>query len=401
MNDEHEGLNILAPEARRRAIERAVTRRQALAAGLSGAAALYLAACGGTSGTSGGGGAATSNTAASKEVSKLAGKPIESRLLMSNWVDYVNPKDLKSYRKELGPKVTLDGYGSNDELVAKLSAGGSNYDVVVPSGSYVPECIQKNLLMPLDHSLIPNLKNLEPAFKKTKYDPGNKYSVCKDYGITSFYYRKDVVKDPPTTLRGWFEILPKYKGKNINFIEGGSEIWGVVMLAAGHSEQSEKESDYQDAYELVKSVKPAIKTISSTYIERLGRGQIDIGLGWNGDVLRAAIEAKKHGIEIGYTVPTDAGEYWTDNWVISAGSKNPVAAHKWIDYVLRPDIAASEWNYVGYKVPVIGAEKDVDPEIAKSPMIDIPSSVLEKYDTAIVTPTISDLIAKYYTKFKA
>jgi spermidine/putrescine-binding protein len=401
MNHEEEGLNILAPEPRRRALERALTRRQALGAGLTGAAALYLAACGGTSGTSGGGGGGASTKAAAKEASALAGKPIEGQLLMSNWVDYVDPKDLKSFRKELGPKVTLEGYGSNDELIAKLSAGGSNYDVIVPSGSYVPECIQKGLLMPLDHALIPNLKNLEPTFTKTKYDPGNKYSVCKDYGITSFYYRKDVVKDPPTTLKGWFEALPKYKGKNINFIEGGSEIWGVLMLAAGHSESSDKESDYQDAYAIAKSVKPAIKTINSTYIERLGRGQIDIGLGWNGDVLRAALEAKKHGIEIGYTVPQGAGEYWTDNWTISAGAKNPVAAHKWIDYVLRPDIAAKEWNYVGYTVPVIGAKDNVDPAISKSPMIDIPSSTLDGYDTAIVTPQINDLIAKYYTKFKA
>jgi spermidine/putrescine-binding protein len=398
MNDDQEGLNILAPEPRRRALQRALTRRQALSAGFGGAAALYLAACGGTSGGGGGGGAATT---AAKKASALAGKPIEGQLLMSNWVDYVDPKDLKAFRKELGPKVTLEGYGSNDELIAKLSAGGSNYDVIVPSGSYVPEAIEKNLLMPLDHSLIPNLKNLDPAFTKTKYDPGNKYSITKDFGITSFYYRKDVVKDPPNTLSGWFEMLPKYKGKNINFIEGGSEIWGVLMLAAGHSEQSDKESDYQDAYEIAKSVKPAIKTISSTYIERLGRGQIDIGLGWNGDVLRGAIEAKKHGIEIGYSVTEPPGEYWTDNWTISAGAKNPVAAHKWIDYVLRPDIAAKEWNYVGYKVPVVGAEANVDPAISKSPMIDIPSATLEKYDTAIVTPQINDLIAKYYTKFKA
>jgi spermidine/putrescine-binding protein len=398
MNDDQEGLNILAPEPRRRALQRALTRRQALSAGFGGAAALYLAACGGTSGGGGGGGAATT---AAKKASALAGKPIEGQLLMSNWVDYVDPKDLKAFRKELGPKVTLEGYGSNDELIAKLSAGGSNYDVIVPSGSYVPEAIEKNLLMPLDHSLIPNLKNLDPAFTKTKYDPGNKYSITKDFGITSFYYRKDVVKDPPNTLSGWFEMLPKYKGKNINFIEGGSEIWGVLMLAAGHSEQSDKESDYQDAYEIAKSVKPAIKTISSTYIERLGRGQIDIGLGWNGDVLRGAIEAKKHGIDIGYSVTEPPGEYWTDNWTISAGAKNPVAAHKWIDYVLRPDIAAKEWNYVGYKVPVVGAEANVDPAISKSPMIDIPSATLEKYDTAIVTPQINDLIAKYYTKFKA
>jgi spermidine/putrescine-binding protein len=395
---EPEGLNILVPNERKRAIAGAVTRRQALSASMVGLAGLYLAGCGGKSGGGGGSGAASSST---PEASKLKGKPIESSLLLANWADYSDPKNYKSYTKELGPKVSVEGYGSNDELIAKLSAGGSAYDVVVPSASYVPECIQKGLLMPLDHSLIPNLKNLEASFTKTKYDPGNKYSITKDYGITSFYYRADVVKDPPTTIEDWFKELPKYKGKNINFIEGGSETWGMFMLGAGKDESSTDRADYEAALKVAKSVKPAIKTINSTYIERLGQGQIDIGLGWNGDVLRGKFEAAKKGIEIGFTVPDGPGEYWTDNWTIVNGAKNPVAAHAWINYVLQPDIAGKEWSYHGYKVPVTGAEQHVDPKMAKDPMIDVPQDKLQGYSTTIVTPELSDLVAEYYTKFKS
>ena len=225
-----EGLKILVPESRRRAIVGAITRRRALSASMAGVAGLYLAGCGGKSG--GGGGSGAAGSSGTPAASKLKGKPIESTLLMANWADYSDPANYKSYTAALGPKVSVEGYGSNDELIAKLSAGGSAYDVVVPSASYVPECIQKGLLMPLDHSLIPNLKNLEPAFTKLKYDPGNKYSVTKDYGITSFYYRTDVVKNPPTTIQGWFQELPKYKGKNINFIEGGSETTGACSCSA-------------------------------------------------------------------------------------------------------------------------------------------------------------------------
>jgi spermidine/putrescine-binding protein len=399
MRDKPEDINILVPADRRRAIAGAITRRQALSASAAGVAGLYLAGCGGKSGSSGGSGAASGSGSSSG--SSLKGKPIESQLLMSNWVDYVDVKDLKSFQKDLGPKVKLEGYGSNDELIAKLSAGGSAYDIVVPSASYVPECIQKGLLLELDHSLIPNLKNLEASFRETKYDSGNKYSITKDYGITSFYYRADVVKDPPKTIQGWFDILPKYKGKNVNFIEGGSETWGMFMLGAGKDETSTDAADYEAALKVALRVKPAIKTINSTYIERLGQGQIDIGLGWNGDVLRAAIVAKKKGIDIGFTVPEGAGEYWTDNWTIAAGSKNPVAAHAWINYVLSPEIAGKEWNYVGYKVPVVGAEKFVDPQIAKSYMTNISDATLKGYSTTIVTPQISDLVAKYYTKFKS
>jgi spermidine/putrescine-binding protein len=399
MRDTPEDINILVPDGRRRAIARAITRRQAMSASMAGLAGLYLAGCGGKSGAGvGTSGAAGSGTATA---SSLSGKPIEGNLLLANWSDYSDPADYKSYTKDLGPKVTVEGYGSNDELIAKMSAGGTSYDVVVPSASYVPECIQKGLLMPLDHSLIPNLKNLETAFTKTKYDPGNKYSITKDYGVTSFYYRTDVVKDPPTTIVDWFKILPRYEGKNINFIEGGSETWGMFMLGAGKDESSTDEADYEAALKVALSVKPAIKTINSTYIERASQGQIDIGLGWNGDVLRAAIAAKKKGIEIKFCVPEGPGEYWTDNWTVAAAAKNPVAAHKWINYVLSPEIAGREWNYVGYKVPVTGAEAHVDPEIAKSPMVDISAETIAGYSTTIVTPRIADLVAKYYTKFKA
>jgi spermidine/putrescine transport system substrate-binding protein len=399
MRDQQEGMNILVPHSRRRAIATMITRRQALSASLAGAAGLYLAGCGGKSGGGGSSSGASGSSSGSK--SSLAGKPIESSMLMSNWVDYVDPADLKSYTKSFGPSVKLEGYGSNDELIAKMSAGGSNYDIVVPSASYVPECIQKGLLMELDHSLLPNLKYLEPAFKTVTYDNGNKYSITKDYGITSFYFRKDVVKNPPDTIQGWFEALPSYKGKRINFIEGGSETWGMFMLGAGKKEDSTNEADYQAALDVALKVKPAITTINSTYIERLGQGQIDIGLGWNGDILRAAIEAKKKGIEIGMTVPKGPGEYWTDNWCVAASAKSPVAAHKWINYALSPEIAGKEWNYVGYKVPVLGAEKFVSPEIANSYMANIPEETLKGYSTTIVTPQIADLTAKYYTKFKS
>jgi spermidine/putrescine transport system substrate-binding protein len=394
MTEGPEQVRILAPESRRLALERALTRRHALAVGAAGLAGAFLTACGGRSGAAP---AATSSGGAGG----LKGKPIEDELLLSNWVDYADPKDYKAFTKRLGPKVNVEGFGSNDELLAKLSAGGSNWDIVAPSGSYVPALIEKGLLMPLDHSLLPNLKNLEPAFTRTKFDPGNKYSVTKDYGITSFYYRKDVVPNPPDTLRGWVELLPQYKGKNINIVEGASEMWGIFLLAAGHHEDSTNEADYEDALKLALAAKPAITTISSTYIERLQRGQIDIGLGWNGDVLRAAMEAKKRGIEIGFTVPKGAGEYWTDNWAIAASSKHPVAAHAWINFMLEPEIAGREWNYVGYTVPVKGAEQFVDPKIANDPMIKVPSSTLDGYDSTVATPETNALYGKYYTKFKA
>lgn len=382
-------IKILAPMG-------PMTRRRALVAGAGGMASLLLAACGGKSSSGGG-----ANSAAASGAEKLGTKVEGGPLLMANWADYVDPKHYKEYTAKFGPKTKVEGYGSNDELIAKLSAGGSDYDVVVPSGGYIPEIVEKGLARPLDHALLPNLKNLQPKFTKNPWDPGNKHAVTKDFGVTSFYYRKDVVPDPPDTLLGWWQLIPKLKGKSINLIEGSGETIPLALLALGLDASSTKDADYKQAMKLMNAAKPAITNINSTYIERLGRGDIDLGIGWNGDVARAAADAKKKGIEIGFFVPQDRGWYWTDEWLIPAAGKNPVAAHAWINYVLDPKIAGQEQTYMGYNVPVEGASQFVPKAVADNPMTAIPDDVLAKYSSGINTPELTAIQSKYYSLFRS
>jgi spermidine/putrescine-binding protein len=378
-----ERLNILAPHTRRRAITTA----------LGGAASFYLAGCGGSSSQSSGG----EDQKALGADAKVEGGP----LLMANWPEYVDPKTYKDYTAKYGPEIKVEGYGSNSELMAKLGAGGTEFDIVVPSGSYVTQMIEKGLARELDHSLIPNLKNLHPQFTKNAFDPGNKYSITKDYGITTFYYRKDVVPEPPDTLLGWFELLPTMKGKNINFIEGAAETMPLPLLALGLDAGSTNEADYEKAMELMLGAKSAIKTINSTYIERLGRGQIDIGLGWNGDISRGAAMAKEKGIEIGMFISQDRGWTWTDDWVINASGKNPVAAHKWLDLMLDPKVAGQEWNFVGYPIPVVGADKHAKPEVVENEMTNISPDVLATYSMGTLSPELTEIQSKYYGQFRS
>ena len=390
---EEERIHILAPDGRRDAIAREVTRRRALSIGFGGLASIYVAACGGQSGPGGAGGGKEATLSAEAKVEK-------GPLLLANWPDYTDPRTYKSYQQAIGPAVKVDGFGSNDELIAKLNAGGANYDIVVPSGTFVPQIAQKGLARELDHDLIPNLKNLQDKFRKDINDPGNKYSVTKDYGITTFYYRTDVVKDPPDTLRGWWEVLPKYKGKNINLVEGGPETIPLTLIALGLDPQSTNEADYEKALDLMLAAKPAVKTINSSYIDRLSRGDIDIGLGWNGDIARGIDAAKKRGVEIKMFISQDGGWYWTDTWMIPSASKNPVAAHKWINYMLEPEVAGKEWNFVVYPIPVKGADKFAKPEVANNPNTNIPEEVLATYSQGKLTPKTSALLAKYYTRFR-
>jgi spermidine/putrescine-binding protein len=390
---EEERIHILAPSGRRDAIAREVTRRRALSIGFGSLASVYLAACGGQSGPGGAGGGKKAALSAEAGVEK-------GPLLLANWPDYTDPQTYKSYQRAIGPAVKVDGFGSNDELIAKLNAGGANYDIVVPSGTFVPQIAEKGLARELDHDLIPNLKNLQDKFRKDINDPGNKYSVTKDYGITTFYYRTDVVKDPPDTLLGWWKLLPKYKGKNINLVEGGPETIPLTLIALGLDPQSTNEADYQKALDLMAAAKPAVKTINSTYIDRLSRGDIDIGLGWNGDIARGIAAAKKRGVEIKMFVSPKGGWFWTDTWMIPSASKHPVAAHKWINYMLEPEVAGKEWNFVVYPIPVKGADKFAKPDVANNPNTNIPEDVLETYSQGKLTPKTSALLAKYYTRFR-
>lgn len=397
MNDRPDELNILAPHDQRSAIQRMVTRRQALAAGGGAAMAAYLAACGGSSSSSGGG------DSSSEAKTTPADAPVEQGdLLMANWVDYSDPKNYKEYQAQIGPKVKVSGYGSNDELLAKLRAGGSKFDIVAPTGYAVKTMIDQGLALKLNHELLPNLKNLSPAFTKTEYDPGNQYSVAKDYGITSFYWMTDKVSDNPKTIGEAFELLkdPKMKDLNVNFLEGGTQVMALALNALDYSLNSEDQAQIDEAKQLLIDVKPNIDTISSTFIERASRGEIDYGMGWNADIRRAIVQLKKKGREMVFLVPDGKTEYWVDNWVIPAASDHPVAAHKWINFVLDPVVAGREMNYHQYPVPVEGI-KGVNPDLVKDPIISIPSAKLEGYETQLQTPKGTAQRDRAYTEFKA
>ena len=237
MPDRPDELNILVPESRRAAVQRMITRRQALLAGGGAAMAAYVASCGGSTAGDGGaaGGGGGEESADEKPPTPADGEVEQGTLLLANWVDYSDPANYKAYQKEYGPKIKVTGFGANEEILAKLRAGGSKFDVIAPTGYAVKTMADLGLIMPLTHELIPNLKNVPPAFTKTDYDPGNKYSVPKDYGITSFYWVTDKVSDQPKTIGDCFELLkdPKFKDMRVNFLEGGTQVMALALAALG------------------------------------------------------------------------------------------------------------------------------------------------------------------------
>jgi spermidine/putrescine transport system substrate-binding protein len=400
MADRPDELRILVPEATRADLQRRVTRRQALLAGAGGAMAAYLAACGGSTGGGGGGGGAGGDGEATPTAANA--KVEQGDLLMANWVDYSDPANYKDFTQEFGPKVKITGYGSNEELLAKLRAGGSNFDIVAPTGYAVKTMIDQGLALKLNHELLPNLKNLQTAFTKTEYDPSNEYSVPKDYGITSFYWLTDKLSENPATIKECFELLktPKLRNLKVNFLEGGTQVVAIALKALGYSLNSENAKELDRARQLLLDVKPAVDTISSTFIERAQRGEIEFGMGWNGDIRRAIVTLAKKDREMVFLVPEDSTEYWVDNWVIPNAAEHPVAAHKWINLVLAPAAAGREMNYHQYSVPVKKIT-GVDPKLAKDPIINISDAAIERFETQLQTARGLQQRDRIYTEFKA
>ena len=412
MNADHDRLNILAPRAIKpkfnylhrevqRAAGRPVTRRQAL--GLGGMA-LFAAACGSTATTQSG----SSTSSSSSSSNALAGKPLENHLEIYNWSEYDDPSTYTKFKKlpaEAKAGLTLHEtyYSSNDELLAKLHAGGTSYDIIVPSQNAVAELIEEKNLMRLDKALLPNLKNLDPSFLKPSYDPAGDYHVIKDFGITMFFFNNKIVTDELKTMHDFYMALPKYKSKGrTNLLDGAEEVVPLALMALGLDPNTTSESDFSQVKSFLLSVRKGVTTIdASAYIDDAIAGKIILGQGWNGDVRRIVQGRAKQGDMMG-VIPTEASEIWADNWCIPATAPHPVAAHAWINWLLEPATAVAEMNYHNYPIPIPAALDQMPASLKTDPLFNVPAKYTNNYKYILnVSPSVVNQRTQIYGEFKA
>ncbi len=366
-----------------------VNRRELLGAGV---VAIAAAACGGSTG----GGAAPSAPGSS-----LAKKKIEGTLQFYNWAQYHDPKNTKAFEARTGVHFVESNYTSNEELLTKLQTtkGQKVYDIIVPDADHVRIEKGLDLLMPLDHSLIPNLKNLAPHWRNLSYDPGNKYSVMKDTGITGFTQRTDTVTANLRTWKDFFDFLPHAKGLKVNFIESPAEVIGVALNALGYSMNTQSDKELNAARDLLLKVRPHVTTINEVYLDNFINGQIDLGITYSGDGLRIRkARAAKNDIRV--VAPDGRSEIWIDNWAISAYAPDPVAAHAWINFMLEPAVNAREMEYVQYEVGTPASYPLVGPE-AKDPLVVFPPRILNDYEILYTTPAGLNKRTSIWGEFKA
>ena len=339
----------------------------------------------------------------------------EKVLNVLNWSDYIAPDTIANFEKETGIKVRYDNFDSNEVLHAKLVAGKTGYDVVVPSSYWAKIQADGGILQKLDKSKLPNLKNLDPTVQELlgKLDPGNQFQVDWLWGYTTVGINVDKVKaalgGQPLPANVWDlvfkpEYISKLKGCGVSFLDSPTEVVPAALHYLGKPAYSRNQADYAAVGPLLKSIRPYITLFSSSgYINDMANGSICLALGWSGDISIARQRALdgKTGQNIQTLVPATGGILFFDVMVIPADAPHPDNAHKFIDYILRPEVHASLTNKVFYANPNKASRPFVKPEVGNNPAV-FPSDADMKKMIApdALSNDIRRTMTRLYTSFK-
>jgi spermidine/putrescine transport system substrate-binding protein len=328
-----------------------VSRREfvfrAMALGLSmSSIGLLLSAC---KGKEGGTRTAADSAAADAAMADLG--PVEKELHIYNWSDYIAEDTVPNFQKEFGVKVSYDTYESNEEMVAKLQAGASGYDIVVPSGYIIPVMVATDLITPVNKKYITNFDNVSPIFQNLPTDPDNKYTVPWQWGTSGIAYRTDKLKVP---VDSWAVFHDKKFANKMTMMDDGREVIGAMLRYRGHSLNSTKPGELAQAKDdSIKAGENVKAWISAPVKAQLISGDVWISQLWNGDTTQAKAEQPN----LGYVIPKEGCTIWGDSMVIPKGAPNKRAAHEWMNYILRPEVGAALSEATGYGTPNAAAAK--------------------------------------------
>lgn len=339
----------------------------------------------------------------------------EKVLNIYNWSDYIGDDTIKNFEKETGIKVRYDVFDSNEILHAKLVAGKSGYDIVMPSSNWAQLQLEGGLLRPLDKSKLPNLVNLDRTLnaKVSKIDPGNKHLVIWLWGYDTLGINVNKVKAALGTLpmpeNVWDLIFdPKYVSKlkscGVSLLDAPSEVLPPALEYIGKSSFSKISADYQDAGHLLQSIRPYVTLFSSSgYINDLANGTLCVAMGWSGDLNIARQRAidVKNGHQILTLIPKKEPTMFFDTMAIPADAPHPNNAHLWINYILRPEVHAGITNKVQYANPNAMATKFVRKDIAENKTIYLSDEDMKRMVVPeAVNTDIRRTMSRVYTKFK-
>lgn len=344
-----------------------------------------------------------------------AGADEEKVLNVYNWSDYIGDTTVSDFEKETGIKVRYDTFDANETLYAKLVAGHTGYDIVVPSSHWGKLQLEGGLLKKLDKSKITTYSNIDPWILQqlSKVDPGNQFLVPWLWGFTTVGINVDKVKaalgDLPMPQDAWDLVFkPEYasrlKSCGVSFLDSGDEVFPAALRYVGKAAYSNTAADYQEAARMLGRVRPYVTLFSSSgYINEMASGSICVALGWNGDIGIAAARAReaKNGQNIQILLPKSGAVLFFDTMAIPVDAPHAENAYKWMSYVLRPQVQAGVFNKVFFATAVRAGDRYVRPEVLANHAVLARGEDLAKLVAPdAVNSDIRRLRTRLYTTFK-
>lgn len=338
----------------------------------------------------------------------------EERVLnIYNWADYIGPDTLADFEREFGIKVNYDIYDTSEVVDTRLMAGRSGYDVVFHSATFTVRLIEAGLFLPLDRARLPNWKNLDPRLLQLfeSFDPGMRYSAPYMWGTMGFSYNVDMVRarapDAPVDSAA-FVFDPKNAARfadcGLTLLDSPTDVIPTAMLYLGHEANSTDPAQLKEVEALLKGIRPYIKYFDSTkMLIDMPNREVCVAMSWSGDYSVAWRRAREAGIDLNlaYTVPKEGVPLWLDAAYIPADAPHPDNAHKFIDFLLRPEVIAPISNFTGYANANLAATPLVDAEFRNNPAIYPDEETFARlHPSAVKAPKIERLRSRTFTRIK-
>ena len=340
----------------------------------------------------------------------------EGTLNVYNWGEYIGEETIANFEKEFDIKVTYDNYDSVETADAKLLAGNSGYDVVSHSGSSIARLIPANILQPIDKSKLDNLKNMRADVLgqlSASWDPGNKFIVPYMWGTHGVTYNEELVKATyPDAPIGSMDLIfdPKHMEKlaecGVSFLDSPNDVIPMALAHLGLDPSSTDAADYEKVGDLLATIRPYIKTFDNYAYQRMPEKEFCVAVTWGPDGLLAmsgAVEANT-GVVLDFQLPEGDGKanVWVDGWVIPADAKNVENAHLFLNYMMRPEVAAADTNFVWYATANEAAIPLIDEAVTSSPAASPTAESVEKmYTLNVIPPKVERVRTRVWTNFKA
>ncbi len=326
-----------------------------------------------------------------------------------NWNDYIAPETVERFEKSCACKLKQTYFSDNEEMMAKLAAGAKGYDVIVPTSNYVAGMAKQGWLQPLDHSKLPNLKNIMTQYLNTEFDQSNRYSVPYAMSITLIGYNEQKLKELGVPVGSWAtifdpKVLEKIKGR-VTVLDSQSEVLGAALKYLGYSVNDRDPKHLQQAKETILKAKPYWAAFNaSSYIRELSSGNIWVVHGYSNDIYQADLGAQKAGMKfrIRHSLPKEGAVLALDAMVIPTGAPRPDLAYKFINFMLEGPSSADLTNMIGSGNPNKEAQKFIKPEIKQISAIFPDEQTSRKLEMLKdMTPPQRRLVNRIWTEIKA